>query len=132
MIKIEDLRIGSIVWDTVANQMFRIDEFTEYGKSITLRDGVMIIRQEKHLDPIPISKDILVNMFGYKQVEDNENILVARDGGYYDSFQCSLCYSLKEKVFIVNSNPYDGHEIPCEYVHQLQDIHKVVLGEDLK
>lgn len=122
MINPKELRIGNLV-------MYEGDVYTLVGvnKHNVLLSNARhkIPRMEDSCTPIPLTKDILLKC-GFNQYELNIGALdlyicPKTDNKYSNEGKCLLFF---------NSMPI--YTIPCESVHQLQNLYFAIVGKELE
>ena len=119
--KQNELRIGNWISDQgYETIVFQINE-------THVNDDLML----DHFEPIPLTEEWLVR-FGFEKSDKYGYFLSPHKESFSDSCFTRLCFFLEEMDFIVNSNDYDGWNVHCEYVHQLQNIYVALTGEELE
>ena len=80
--------------------------------------------EDLHVEGIPLTPDVL-DRLGFEYTECN--FLPSYQNKEFDLIEIELCGG---KVLFSWDAAYTGS--PCDYVHQLQNIYKALIGKDLK
>lgn len=109
--KAQELRIGLWMKSTVMDLNFF---------KLTIDDIVNEVKNKQHnglFEPIPLTEEWLLK-FGFIQSEDDQ------DHYFFQNFDISL--SLNIVLYVGVNIKY------CEYVHQLQNLHFALTGQELE
>ena len=119
--KANELRVNVWVYDTQDKKTIQITDLNAWR----------IAEDYNYFEPIPLTEEWLVR-FGFEKSDKYGYFLSPHKESFSDSCFTRLCFFLEEMDFIVNSNDYDGWNVHCEYVHQLQNIYVALTGEELE
>lgn len=122
--KPEDLRINALVW--CENEYFTIVEISDRLIGIKSEDGDFHVAC-KYLHPILLTEDILLGCDGITKNKHFVNRYNYEDSNLYFSIEDGDWDNPCLDVFM------GGTYLTCiEYVHELQDIIKVLMKQNLK
>lgn len=117
--KASELRIGNYVL-LDDKGVYQIDS----GHDIDEIDSFPL--DDNYCQGIPLTEQWLLD-FGFIK---GERYFKAKEYGEEGIFT-AMCYDLRRKEFIVNSNNYDSYIVECVYVHQLQNLFFALTDEEL-
>lgn len=84
-----------------------------------------------NFEPIPLTEEWLVS-FGFEKNKHGV-YLSPYENSINDECFTRMCFDfLEDKMFVVNSNAYDGFYVECNHVHQLQNLYFALTGEELE
>lgn len=119
-------RIGNWIYDIEEQQNYQIEEICKLSKDslnqdlgIRYRNGSIWSSSGHGYGPIPLTEEWLVK-FGFSENKSTKDFF----------FNYLICLERQgNELFVINTN--DKYQYKIEYVHQLQNIHFALTGEEL-